>query len=179
MAQAYRTQDAQESSRYPVHTAAIALRGIGQMCDMNLEAARLLLHTQARAAAVFGWPDISELFDPVEERARHAFSAGTEQMLNAAQRASEAATQLQRQITRVVENQAVTAAENWQRGIEELGAQAGEGLNQLCDSARQQADEAQRMTEQLAKEARVTLERGSTQVRGAVQEATQKHKAAA
>jgi ElaB/YqjD/DUF883 family membrane-anchored ribosome-binding protein len=161
---------APESSRLPVHAAAIALRGIGQMCDMNMEAARVLLHTQARAAAAFGFPDMSRLFDAADERARHAFSAGAEQMLSATQRANEAAVELQRQIGRVVETQAATAAENWQRGIEELGAQADEGLAQLCETARQQAEEAQRMTQQLGQQAREGLQRGGEQVRGQMQE---------
>ena len=56
------------------------------------------------------------------------------------------------------------------RGIEEIGAQADEGLNQLCETARQQADEAQRMTEALAQEAREGLQRGGEQLRGQMQE---------
>jgi hypothetical protein len=148
----------------------VALRGIGQMCDMNMEAARVLLHTQARAAAAFGWPDMSQLFDQADERARHAFAAGAEQVLNATQRANETAVELQRQVSRVLETQAATAAENWQRGIEEIGAQADEGLNQLCETARQQADDAQRLTEALAQEAREGLQRGGEQLRGQMQE---------
>ena len=168
MDQTYRA-GAPESTRLPVHAAAIALRGIGQMCDMNMEAARVLLHTQARAAAAFGFPDMSRLFDAADDRARHVFSAGAEQMLSATQRANEAAVELQRQIGRVVETQAATAAENWQRGIEELGAQADEGLTQLCETARQTAEEAQRMTQQLGQQAREGLQQGGEQARANLQ----------
>src|SRR5262245_28585615 len=105
-----------QAGAYPPNAAVIALRGLGQMYDMNIEVARVLLHTQARAAAAFGWPDVSEPFEGGDERARHLFAAGAEQMLGAAQRANEVAAELQRQITRVVETQAATAAENWQRG---------------------------------------------------------------
>jgi hypothetical protein len=141
---------------------------------MQFEATRALLHTQARAAAAFGWPDMSNLFDQADERARHAFAAGADQVLNAAQRASEVASELQRQIGRVVETQTATAAENWQRGIEEIGAQADEGFAQLCETARQQADEAQRMTEQLAQETREGIQRGGEHLRSQMHEGAQR-----
>ena len=169
---------------YSPNAAGIALRGLGQMCDTNMEAARVLLRTQARAAAAFGWPDVSEQFDSGDERARHLFATGAEQMLSANQRASEAAAELQRQITRVVETQAATAAENWQRGIEELGVQANEGLNQLCETARQEADEVRRMTEQMTQmPARSQVHEGAQRAREAIgasaEEKDKQHNAAA
>jgi ElaB/YqjD/DUF883 family membrane-anchored ribosome-binding protein len=149
----------------PVHVAALALRGVGQVYDMNVAAARVLLQTQARAASAFGWPDWSGLFERVDDRARNVFSASAEQLLQTAQRAKEATTDLQRQVGRVVETQAATVAETWQHGLEELGTQANEGLNQLLDTARQQADEAERVAASLAEEVRESVQQAGEQVR--------------
>jgi hypothetical protein len=139
-----------------VNFAAIALRGASQVADMQLTAARLLLQTQARAAAAFGLPDVSAVFNEIDERTRHVFSTGAEQVLETAQRANEAVTELQRQVGRVVETQAVVAAEQWQRGLEELGTQAQEGIEQLCEAARQSAEEAQQATQLMADAAHET-----------------------
>jgi hypothetical protein len=166
-------QGAQEFRPYPVHAAAIALRGVGQVYDLQLSATRVLLRTQARAAAAFGWPDLSHMFEDVDQRARHAFETSAEQLLGTAQRANEAAAELQRQVTRVVETQTTTAAENWQRGLEEFGAQAEEGFTQLCETARQQADEAQKMTHSIAEETRETLRRGGEEMRAQVAQGMQ------
>src|SRR5437868_3487317 len=56
------------------HLTSLALRSIGQVYDMNLSAARVLLQTQARAASALGLPDWSGLFNSVDVRARHVFS---------------------------------------------------------------------------------------------------------
>jgi hypothetical protein len=139
-----------------MHFAAIALRGVGQVVDMQMSAARTLLQTQARAAAAFGWPDCSDLFDGADERSRHVFAAGTEQMIETAQRANEAVTELQRQVGRVVETQTASAAEQWQRGIEVLGAQTQEGIAQLCETARQQVEETETVSRALTEATEVT-----------------------
>ena len=155
---------------YPAHFAEMALRGFGQLYDMQVAATRVLLQTQARAAAAFGWPVASELYGNGDERARRLFSTGADQLLQGAQRASEAAAELQRQVGRVIEKQAATAADNWQRGLEELGAQANEGLTQLVETARQQAEAAERATAALGEAASETMRRGSEQLRDSTHE---------
>jgi hypothetical protein len=162
MPQNYRAPaGAPDSSRAnPVHFAAIALRGVGQVVDMQMTAARVLMQTQARAAAAFGWPDCSNLFESADERARHVFSTGAEKMLETAQRANEAVTELQRQVGRVVETQASAATEQWQRGIEELGSQTQQGIVQLCEAARQSAEEAAQATQSLSEAANETRRQG-------------------
>jgi len=157
---------AQDNSRFqPGHLAAIALRSASQVYDIHLSATRVLLQTQARAAAAFGLPDWSPLFDGASDRAREVFAHSAEQVINTAQKASEAAVELQRQVGRVIETQTAQAAESWQRGLEELGNQASEGLNQLCETARETAEEAQRTAQSLGEEARQTFSRGVDQVR--------------
>ena len=132
----------------PVHLTAMAQRSAGQLSDLNVSAARLLLQTQARAASAFGLPDWSPLFDSADERVRHAFSAGAEQVLDTAQRTNEVVSELHRQVGRVIETQASQAAQSWQRGLEELGSHTSESLNQLCETARKTAEDAQQMGEQ-------------------------------
>ncbi len=135
----------------PVHVAALALRGVGQVYDMNLAATRVLLQTQARAASAFGFPDWSGLFDSVDDRARNVFSTS-----------------------------AATVAETLQHGLEELGTQASEGLNQLVETARQQAEEAERVTAALGEELRETVQQTEEAARaGSEDKASRRSKAAA
>jgi DNA anti-recombination protein RmuC len=161
-------QQAQQNSQgrpTPVQLTALALRGLGQVYDMNISATRVLLQTQARAASVLGWPDVSEIFNQVDDRARHVFASGAEQLMQAAQRANEAAVDLQRQVGRVVETQAVTIAENLQQGLEELGTQTSEGLRHLTETARQQADEAERLAQVVSQELREKVQESGEQLR--------------
>lgn len=161
-------QQAQQNSQgrpTPVQLTALALRGLGQVYDMNLSATRVLLQTHARAASVLGWPDWSEMFHQVDDRARHVFASGAEQLMQTAQRANEAAADLQRQVGRVVETQAVTIAENLQQGLEELGTQTSEGLRHLSETARQQADEAERLAQAVSQEVREKMHESGEQMR--------------
>jgi hypothetical protein len=148
-----------ESRHTPVHLTALVLKSIGRVYDMNLSAARVLLQTQARAASAMGLPDWSGLFNVVDDRARHVFSTGAEQLLNTAQRANDAAAELQREVGRVVETQTATVAQTLQEGFEELGSQANDGLSQLVQTARQQAEEAERVASSVGEGMRDVVER--------------------
>jgi hypothetical protein len=154
----------------PAQATAIALRSLGQVVDINLATTRALLQAQARTASAFGWPDWSNLFDQVDERTRHVFSTGAEQLVQAAQRANDAAMELQQQVGRVVQSQAATIAENLQHSLQEIGEQTGEGLRQLCDGARLQAEQAERVAQSASEEFRDTLREGSAHARQAFRE---------
>jgi dsDNA-specific endonuclease/ATPase MutS2 len=145
---------------------------------MQMTAARVLLQTQARAAAAFGWPDCSNLFDNADERARHVFATGAEKVLETAQRANEAVTELQRQVGRVVETQASAATEQWQRGIEELGSQTQQGIVQLCEAARQTAEEATQSLSEAANETRRQGEQVLHEAQANADERAKRNKAA-
>jgi hypothetical protein len=127
------------------HLTTLTLESIGQVYDLNLSAARVMLQMHARAASVLGWPDWSGLFGTVDDRARHVFSVGAEQFANTAQRANEAAAELQQEVSRVVGTQAATVAQTLEQGLEELGTQASAGIEQFVKTARQQAEEAERV----------------------------------
>jgi hypothetical protein len=165
-----------QAGQHPVHFTALALRSAGQLYDINLSVTRTLLRTQARTAAAFGLPDWSPLLDSADDRARQLFSTGAEQILNTAQRANEAARELQRQMGRVLETQTARAAETWQRGLQELGTQTSQGLTQLCDAARETAEETQRAVEEMAQQSQQAMQQASRaqqQAGQTVQQATQ------
>jgi hypothetical protein len=147
----------------PVHLTAMALRSAGHLYDLNVSAARVLLQTQARAAAAFGLPDWSPLFDSSDERVRKVFATGAEQVLSTARRANEAVTELQRQVGRVIETQASQAAESWQRGLEQLGSHASEGFDQLCETARRTAEDAQRGAQAFGEQVRDNVREAAAQ----------------
>ena len=154
----------------PAQATAIALRGLGQVVDINVATTRVLLQAHARAASAFGWPDWSGLFDQVDDRTRHVFSTGAEQLVQVTQRANDAAMELQQQVGRVVQTQAATMAESLQHGLQEIGEQTGAGLRQLCDNARLHAEEAERVAQSASQEFRDTLREGSAQARQALRE---------
>lgn len=154
----------------PAQATAIALRSLGQVYDINVATTRVLLQAQARAASAFGWPDWSNLFDQVDDRTRHVFSTGAEQLVQATQRANDAALELQQQVGRVVQTQAATVAESLQNSLQEIGEQTGAGLRQLCDNARLHAEEAERVAQSAGQEFRDTLREGSAHARQAMRE---------
>jgi DNA anti-recombination protein RmuC len=154
-----------------VNFASAFLRGVGQVYDIQLSAARKLLHTQARAAAAFGLPDYSSLFDDTESSTRQVLAASAEQIIDTAQRTNETIAELQRQAGRVVEKQTAVAAETWQRGLEQLGAQTEQALSELRETARQTADEAVQTTESIGEATRETLREGAAQWREGAQDA--------
>lgn len=150
---------------HPVQLTEMALRSAGHLYDMNVSAARVWMQTQARAAAAFGLPDWSPLFDQADQRARNVFSNGAEQVLHTAQRANDAARELQRQVGRVIETQTTQAAETWQRGIEELTHHTAESLDQMCETARKTAEDAERNAQTLGQELRNTVRQAGDQAR--------------
>ena len=154
----------------PAQATAIALRSLGQVVDINLATTRVLMQAQARAASAFGWPDWSGLFDQVDDRTRHVFSTGAEQLVQATQRANDAAMELQQQVGRVMQTQATTLAESLQHSLQEIGEQTGEGLRQMCDNARLHAEQAERVAQSAGQEFRDTLREGSAQARQALRE---------
>lgn len=157
--------DGQRSQAGAMSVPMIAMRGVGQFYDMQLAATRMLLQTQASAARAFGLPDFSGLFRIDDERAKRVFSSGTEQLLHLARQANETTSEVQRHMGRMMEYHAVNAAENWQRGLEELGAQAEESLEQLKELTRQQAEEAMQVAQDLGKETQRTIREGGEEFR--------------
>ncbi|HEX6703129.1 MAG TPA: hypothetical protein VF169_00100 [Albitalea sp.] len=167
MAHAFRSGQNQEANgrHSPAHLSTLAVRSLGQIYDMNLAAARVLMQTQARAASALGLPDWSGWFESIDERARRVFATGAEQFTNAAQRATEAANELQREVGRVVDSQTATVAQTLQHGLQALGTQTAEGLDRLVETAHEQAEEAQRTAAEVGERMRQGIEEGEEQIR--------------
>ncbi|HET9643916.1 MAG TPA: hypothetical protein VFP68_11310 [Burkholderiaceae bacterium] len=162
------SQFGQQGQRPSSQATVLALRGLNQIYEINMTAARVVLQTQARAASVFGWPDWTTVFNRVDDKTRSVFAQGADQLMQTAQRANDAANELQRQVGRVVETQAATVAESVQQGLQEISTQATEGLQQICEIARQQADAAERVAQSLSQEMHDTVRESSAQMRQAL-----------
>lgn len=154
----------------PIPLTDVALRGARYVTDMQMSATRVLLRTQARTAAAFGWPDWSGLFENAEGASLVPLSSTSEQMLQTAQRTMETAAELQREVSRIVTTQTSVAADNWRRGIEEFGNQAQEGLHELLETARRTAEETERATQAMGQAAQEALREGSSAMREAMHE---------
>lgn len=139
----------------------IAMRGVAQLYDMQSSVARMVLQTQADAACAIGLPDYSGLFRTVDGRTKRIFSTSTDQFLQLAEQIKETISEVQQHISSMLEVSFVNAAENWQRGLNELGSQAEEGLEQLKETARQQAQEAMEATDFIGRETREAMREGS------------------
>jgi hypothetical protein len=131
-----------------LNATSLTLRSFGALYDMQLATARLMLQSQARAAAMFGLPDYSEMFSLADERTRRVFASGTEQMLRTSERTSEALAEIRRHIVHAAERQTASLVDNWTRGLEELGDQTEQGLMKISEAARRQAEEVERSVEQ-------------------------------
>lgn len=166
--------EAPSSSRYPAQMSELAMRGASEVLDMQMATWRTLLETQARTAAAFGFPDCSDLFRDGDGRMRQVFSSGAEQLLNTAQRTNQAVAEIQRRVGHIVETQAQAAAENWQQGLEQLGAQTDESLRQICETAQQQAERVERATREMSETARGRLRAGGEQLREQVRDGAQR-----
>ncbi len=131
----------------------LALRSAGLLIDFQLQTARDLLELQARGAALFGAPDCSSLFNAADDRTRRLFSEGAEHVAQVTRRANETMAQVNRQIGRLVEQQAVGMAEQMRQGIEQLGRHTEQGLQQARSLVEQGLDQIERSAETARREA--------------------------
>ncbi len=131
----------------------LAIRSAGLMLDLQLQTARDLFEMQARSAALFGAPDCSSLFDAADDRARRLFTEGAEHVAHVTRRASETVAQMNRQIGRLVEQQAVGMAEQMRQGIEQIGRHTEQSLQQARTLVEQGLDEIERTAREAKREA--------------------------
>lgn len=174
----FNPQSRGEGSRadpYSNQLAEMAVRSTGQFLDMQIATMRTLLQTQARAAAAFGFPDCSNLFDgQADERVRQVFSKGSEQLVNSTQRMTETMAQIQRHVGQIVETQASLAAQNWHQGFEQMGTQTDESLKQLQATTQQQAEQFERTAQSVAETTRSAIREGGNRMREQIQEGGQR-----
>lgn len=146
MASPYQSTTAFDASRLPGTLAEMTLRSTQQLFDMQMTTVRTLMETQSRAAAAFGLPDCSDLFRArgSDERVRQALETGTQCLVETAQQTGAALAEIQRQVGKIAESQANTAAEQWQQGLEQLSERTSQSLQQLRETAQSQGEQLER-----------------------------------
>ena len=128
--------------------AEVALRGTALLWDLQMETARNVFRTQARTAAMLGIPDCSEMFEIGDARARQLFSMGAEQVLNTARQARETVAEMQRQFGRIAEKQTIGMTEQVRDQIEQISRHTEQGLQEIRDIARAEAQQAEGLAQQ-------------------------------
>jgi hypothetical protein len=123
--------------------AEVALRGTALFWDLQMETARNLWRTQARAAALLGIPDCSGLFNVGDDRARRLFTASAEQILDSARQARETVVEMQRQMGRLAEQQTIGITEEVRDQIEQVGRHTEQGLQEMRQMTASEADQAE------------------------------------
>jgi len=142
----------QQATQHQVSMAEIAIRGAALLFDIQMQAARDLMEMQARSASVLGIPDCSSLFKAADDRARRLFSGSADELVNTTRRATETVNEVNRQLGRLVERQAVEIAEQMRQGIDQLGRHAEQGLQQARHLVEKEVDELERTAQQAKKQ---------------------------
>jgi phasin protein len=134
-------QDYRRNADHARRMTEIALRGTALLWDLQADAARNLLETQARSATLLGAPDLTQMFHLGEGRTSGLFTTTIDQALSSLRQINETATEVQWQLARVAEQQTAGIAEHIQQGIEKLGRRSQQGLQEIRRIAQEEADE--------------------------------------
>ena len=126
------------------NVADIYVRGALRIADMQASAARVLLQTQARTARMFGAPDWSNAFNGPGEQLSQWFNTGTEQALSLMRQTNETISEVNQQLSRIVQRQTVQLAEEMRQGLEAVNRRAQDSLHELRETTEQAASEAAR-----------------------------------
>jgi hypothetical protein len=138
--------------REPVQPAfaltEMAVRGATQIYCLQMSALRALSETHARTAAAFGFPDWTEwLRNGSEESLRQAAISTTQQVMETSRRTGEAVNRLGANLRELLQAQTGAAAQQWQRVIEQFGAQTTESLERFREVAEGQSQRLMEETE--------------------------------
>jgi hypothetical protein len=153
-----------------VNIAVSTLRSLGRFLDMQAATTRIMWQTQARAAAAFGVPDYSRLFQVNDERGQRLFSAATDNLSQIIQQADGPLTEMPSQIGRMLEQRTINLTERWKYGLEEMQQQTTESMKEIKELSLLQAEEMTRATESLTEATRTTLREGGEQFRESVRQ---------
>ncbi|BAL24952.1 hypothetical protein [Azoarcus sp. KH32C] len=165
-----RSEGRSAGSAMATNLAATALRGFGQLFDLQAAATRIVLRAQLRAAAAVGLPDYSRMLTVDDDRTLRLFSTTTDNAVRLANQAEDARGEIQGHLLRLLERQVIDFSEQWQYGLDELQQQATESMEDLKALSRQQAEEMARATESLTEATRETLREGGEQFRATVRQ---------
>jgi hypothetical protein len=160
-----RNQEQRRGSPPPSMPSAtsLALRSFGTLFDAQLATMGLIVQSQARAAAFFGLPDVSDIISSTYEGAQRVVVTSTEQFLRTTERTNEALTEVQRISGHAVESQTRALFDQWTGRIDELSDRTDEKLTQIFNLAREQAAQVDRAAEwQRSEQQRLAEERAQS-----------------
>jgi hypothetical protein len=142
--QHHQSQGAQQQG---VSFAEIFFKSTARILDIQTAAARSLLQTQSRSAAMLGVPDWSDLFNGrTGEQLSNLYNTGAEQAVNYLRQTNETLREVQHQFGQLVEQQTQQVTEQMRQSMEELGRRGQQSIDEMrraTDQAMQQARQAQ------------------------------------
>jgi gas vesicle protein len=124
--------------------AEVFVQGMARIVDIQTAAARVLLQTQGRSAAMFGAPDWTQAFNRQGEQFTQLFTTGAEQTLKIIRQTNETVSEVQEQVGHLLEQQTAQVTEQMRNGLEQVSRRSEQTLEEMRHATRQVAREAQR-----------------------------------
>lgn len=147
-----------------VNVTATAMRGMGQLFDMQAATARVLMRAQLRTACAFGMPDYSGMLQTNDDRATRLFSTATENLMQVVDQGDSPLAEMSSQMIRLIEQQAIAVTERMKDSLQEMKSQTAQSMEELKQLTRQQADEVSRASEMLMNATKESLHEGGQQL---------------
>jgi hypothetical protein len=144
-----RNQEQRRGSPPPSMPSAtsLALRSFGTLFDVQLASVGLIVQSQARVAAFFGLPDVSDIVSSTYEGTQRVVATSTDRFLRTTERTNEALTEGGRVFGHAVESQTTALFDRWADGIDEVSDRTDQKLTQVLHLARNQAAQVDRAAE--------------------------------
>jgi|RhiMethySRZTD1v2_1073278.scaffolds.fasta_scaffold1548325_1 ABC-type transporter Mla subunit MlaD len=133
-----------KAQQHVTNLAEIFFQGAIRIVDIQTTAARVLLQTQGRSAAMFGAPDWTPAVTRQGERFSQLLSIGAEETLRIMRQANETVSEVQQQVGQLIQQRTAQVADEVRNGVEEVGRRTEEGLEQLRHTSQQAAAQVQR-----------------------------------
>ena len=138
--------DARTRNPHPMaNFAEIFVQGISRIVDIQTAAARVLLQSQGRSAALFGAPDWTRALNWQSEQFSQLFSAGSQQAMNFIRQTSETVNEVQQQVGQLVEQRTAQVTDEIRSGVKEVTRRSEQGLEEMRSTTQQAVRQARRM----------------------------------
>jgi hypothetical protein len=145
--------NSQAGAQQALNLTELFVRSTARMLDLQLAAARAMLQTQGRSAAMLGAPDWSAAFNGRgEEQLSQLFQASADQSVRFLRTANETMQQVQQQLGELVEQQTQQITEQMRRSVDELMRRSREGMEQMGRASDEMMHQARRMSEEASRE---------------------------
>jgi hypothetical protein len=133
-----------KAQQHVTNLAEIFFQGAIRIVDIQTTAARVLLQTQGRSAAMFGAPDWTPTVARQGERFTQLLSVGAEETLKIMRQANETVSEMQQQVGQLLQQQTAQVTDEVRNGVEEVSRRTEEGLEQLRHTTQLATAEARR-----------------------------------